>query len=264
MIFGSEPILYVAWQCKNIGKLYSDIFVSKSTNFGSAWSEPIKITNGKAESIFPKFVVLDQEPWLFWQGGENGIWQIWVLDSQYWKQKAGSDMIQPLTDISKPGILPEVSSTKGQIHLFWTQKENNEQSNIMYIRRDTLPPSQPRTPYHFDISANTGFDDDEQITFYWEPSKSKEKVKYKVYVSVNNGVFNLLGDTEKTSYNIQGEEGKSYQIYVEAVDMVGNISVPSEISKKSFLRSKSTENNYSFPAFRFNYTWRDSYNCKCK
>lgn len=246
-IFGSEPNLYVAWQCKNMGRLYSDIFASRSTNFGSAWSEPMRITNGKAESVFPKFVVSGQEPWLFWQGGENGIWQIWALDSQYWKQRDKSNMIYPLTDTSKPGILPDISSTKGQIHLFWTEMESNRQSKIMYIRRDTLPPSQPRTPYHFDISANPGFDDDEQITFHWGPPTSKEKVKYKVYVSVNNGVFNLVGETEKTSYDVQGEEGKSYQIYIEAVDMVGNVSLPSETSKRVFCDPNPPEINIHSP-----------------
>ncbi len=233
-IFGIEPILYIAWQCKIAEKSYSDIFISKSTNFGAEWSQPIKITKGKAESILPKFIISDNEPWLFWQSGENGIWQIWALDSQYWKQKASNDMIYPLTDINKPGILPDVSSTKGQIHLFWTKIESNNQSVIMYIRRDTLPPGQPGIPYHFDISANTGFDDDEQITFLWDPPTSKEKVKYKVYVSVNNGDFNLAGETEKTSYNIQGEEGKSYQVYVSAEDMIGNRSIPSGVSKKVF------------------------------
>lgn len=232
-IYGMEPLLYVAWQCKTTEKSYSNIFISKSTNFGTTWSEPTKITYSKAESILPKFVVSDQEPWLFWQGGENGIWQIWSLDNQYWKQN-GDITIHPLTDVNKPGILPDVSSTKGQIHLFWTQIESGQRSTIMYIHRDTLPPSQPGTPYHFDISANPGFDDDEQITFIWEQSTSREKVNYRVYVSIDNGAFNLIGDTEKTSYNVQGEEAKSYQIYVEAVDMVGNISIPSGISKKVF------------------------------
>ncbi|MGQ9607939.1 MAG: T9SS type A sorting domain-containing protein [bacterium] len=233
-IFGIEPVLYTAWQCKITERSYSDIFVSRSTNFGSEWSEPIKITKGKAESILPKFTILDQEPWLFWQSGENGIWQIWFLNSQYWKQKAIDDMIQPLTDISKPAILPDVISTKGQIHLFWTQIESNEQSVIRYIRRDTLPPSQPGTPYHFDISANAGFDDDKQITFIWDPPQSKEKVKYKVYVSINNGDFNPIGETEETNYNIEGNEGKTYQVYVSAIDMVGNMSIPSGVSKKVF------------------------------
>ncbi|MDQ1328679.1 MAG: Fibronectin type-III protein, partial [Candidatus Poribacteria bacterium] len=148
----------------------------------------------------------------------------------------------PIVISDKPSILPDVVATYGQIHLFWTKVESDSRSKILYMRRDTLPPNRPETPVHFDLTANPGYDDDKNMTFSWTslvpPSNGRTEsepqgtVKYNVYASVDNGEFTLVGSSDKTTYDLTGESGKVYRIYVEAVDNVGNVSVPSGISQK--------------------------------
>ena len=248
---GAEPGVYVAWQhVERRGGVkplpYADIYFSFSMNYGVTWAGAESLTDGEAESVFPKISVLDVEgrsrrpvPWIFWQDGRNGEWQLffWMLDTR--DQVLG---VQHLTDIDKPTVLLDIVSTPGQIHAFWTRLESKSQANIMYMRRDTVAPERPGAPSHFDLTALPGYDDDDQITFLWEASESKGIMQYDIYLEesryedlplrADNRNFLLTGSTESTSYSVSGESGKVYRVYVEAVDEVGNVSVSSETSSE--------------------------------
>lgn len=233
---GTEPDIYVAWQCVEKGAVYADIYLSFSMDYGITWTGAQKLTNGEAESAFPKIAMSDEEriPRIFWQDGRNGEWQISLLaiNSEYWdlSDEERLSHIEFMTDVGRPSILPDVASTPEQIHLFWSRIEDGSHENIMYMRRDTVAPQRPDTPFHFDLTAIAGYDDDNQITFTWNLSESGGVAKYDIYSAANNDDFSYVGSTEGTSYNVQGESGKSYRIYIEAVDEVGNVSFPSEIS----------------------------------
>jgi hypothetical protein len=237
-ISGSEPGIYVAWECveRSTGGgeplPYADIFFSFSADHGATWAGGERLTEGKAESVFPKIAVGSQAgipmPLIFWQDGRNGEWQVFfsMLDEEH-----KPNLATPLTDIGNPSTLLDVVSTPGQIHAFWTRSESHSQASIMYIRRDTVAPKRPGTPSHFDLTAVPGYDDDNQITFSWEAS-IEGTAKYNIYFRSDDEDFAPIGSTEIPSYNVPGETGKTYQVYVEAVDEVGNVSVPSEISSK--------------------------------
>ena len=235
-IGGLEPNIYVLWQCVESKAVYNDIYMSFSSDFGNSWSISSRLTKGEAESVYPKVAVLaksdrrnDIQTWFFWQDGRNGEWEIFFSTHQ-----PNEDVSEPAPIVSsnKPSVLPNVTITPGQVHLFWIYVESDIKSNIFYMCRDTLPPKQPGTPSHFDLSANPGYDDDKIVTFTWSSSKSSDVAKYNVYVSIDNGDFKFIGDTDKTSYNLTGESGKSYRVYISAIDKVGNVGIPSSISEK--------------------------------
>jgi len=222
-INGLEPNIYVAWQCVAKGEIYSDIFMASSINYGTNWGINEKLTEGEAESISPKITVSFDIPWFFWQDGRNGEWQIF-----YWSQ---TDDTQSITSADTPAIMVDAVSTPGQIHSFWTDPE----IGIIYRRQDTVPPEHPGAPSHLDLTAVPGYDDDNQVTFSWNPAPGArigEVSSYNVYSRVNNGSFAAVDNTNDTSYNLTGESDKTYQIYVEAVDEVGNVSAPSGLSAK--------------------------------
>ncbi len=236
-INGIEPSIYVLWQCVETGSVYNDIYMSYSFDFGGSWSNVSRLTNGEAESVYPKIAALtrsdrrnDHQVWFFWQDGRNGEWGIFFSTYQYGDDKASKP--DSIVSTDKPSILPNATVTSGQVHLFWTHIESDMKSSIFYMYMDTLPPKPPGTPSHFDLSSNPGYDDDKTITFKWSPSQSSEPVKYNIYVSINGDEFKLIADTDRPYYDLTGESGKSYRIYVEAVDRVGNVSVPSHISEK--------------------------------
>jgi len=231
---GAEPEIHIAWQCVEKDSVYADIHVSSSVNYGATWSVERKLTDGEAESVSPKIAVSDDEAWFFWQDGRSGEWQTfyWILDD--------ADQGQQLTDSGKPTILPDAVSTPGQIHIFWTNIESDSRANIMYMRRDTIAPSPPGTPSHFDLTAVSEYDDDDQITFTWKSAADttrrfpiEEGVKeYNVYYQVDDEEFAFIKSVNSASYDVPGESGRTYRIYVEAVDEVGNVSAPSGISPR--------------------------------
>ena len=226
-IAGVEPSIYPSWQCVEKGAVYADIHSSFSLDNGSTWAGSVKLTEAEAESVSPKIIVSERIPWIFWQDGRNGEWQILfsMLDTT-----DGAVDVQFLTDTDKPAISPDIVSTSGQIHTFWTRLESDSRANVMYARRDTLPPERPGTPSHFDLTAVPGYDDDSQVTFSWEQSAGA--VKYNVYSQADSGDFQLIGSTGSTSYDVPGESGKTYRIYLEAVDEVDNVSLQSGVSAK--------------------------------
>ena len=231
-IGGIEPEVYVTWQCVEKGEVYADVYFASSASNGVNWSRAQKLTNGEAESVFPRVTVSDRTPWVFWQDGQNGEWQVvaLMLDDSYWMLDSAERIssILYLTDVSRPSILVDTVSTPGQIHAFWTRLEVDSQA-LIYMRRDTVAPERPGTPFHFDLTSVSGYDDDNQVTFSWEASESGGVANYKVYSSANN-VDIAPEITKNTSYNVPGESGKTYQVYVEAVDEVGNASAPSGLS----------------------------------
>jgi len=234
-ISGAEPRIYATWQCVEEGFVYNDIFISRSSDHGVTWSGAEKLTKSEAEAVFPKVTVSiggdrnSPQAWFFWQDGRNGVWEIFY--STEGTDGTISDPA-PIVISDKLSILPDVIATYGQVHLFWTNFESDSRSSILYMRRDTLPPKRPGTPIHFSLTANPGYDNHNKITFSWTPSEPPGIVTYNVYASADNGKFILAGNTDKTTFNLTGENGKVYRIYVEAVDTVGNVSVPSEISQK--------------------------------
>jgi TolB protein len=253
-ISGAEPLIYATWQCVKEGYVYNDVFASHSTDHGNTWSGAKKLTKGEAESVFPKATVSTEtdrstQAWFFWQDGRNGEWEVFFSTEQ--TDGTLSDAT-PIASSNKPSILPDVAVTYGQVHLFWTYVDSESHSSILYMCRDTLPPKRPGTPIHFDLTANPGYDDDKNVTFSWTPSEPSGMVKYNVYASADlvppsNGRtdlvppsdgrtdgedFTLVGSTEKNTYDLNGESDKVYRIYVEAVDTVGNVSAPSDISSK--------------------------------
>jgi len=234
-INGAEPRIYATWQCVEEGFVYNDIYVSRSSDHGVTWSGANKLTKSEAEAVFPKATVAMggninyPQAWFFWQDGRNGEWNIFFSTEEAYGTNPDS---LPIVISDKPSIMPDVVATYGQVHLFWTIVESDLRSKILYMRRDTLPPKRPGPPVHFDLTANPGYDDDKNITFSWTSSEPQETVKYNVYAFVDNGEFTLVGSTDKTTYDLAGESGKIYRVYVEAVDVVGNVSVPSGISQK--------------------------------
>ncbi|MEK7396058.1 MAG: hypothetical protein AAB116_03880, partial [Candidatus Poribacteria bacterium] len=235
-ISGAEPKIFALWQCVENGSVYNEIHRSFSSDFGGSWSTSKKLTKGEAESVYPKVSVLtnsdrknNAQAWFFWQDGRNGEWEIFVST-----QEPDGTISEPSVIVSsnKPSILADTIVTSGQVHLFWTRVDSNSRSSILYMCRDTLPPKQPGMPSHFDLTANPGYDDDKSITFSWSPSQILGTVKYNVYASIDGNAFARIGDTEKTSFDLIGESGKTYRVYVEAVDLIGNVSIPSGISEK--------------------------------
>jgi Tol biopolymer transport system component len=234
-INGAEPRIYATWQCVEEGFVYNDIYVSRSSDHGVTWSGANKLTKSEAEAVFPRVTASisgdlnSPQSWFFWQDGRNGEWNIFFSTEE--ADNTNPDSL-PIVISDKPSILPDVVATNGQIHLFWTKIESDSRSKILCMRRDTLPPKRPETPVHFDLTANPGYDDDKNITFSWKSSEPIGTAKYNVYASVDNGEFTLVGSTNRTTYDLIGESGKVYRIYIEAVDTVGNVSVPSGISQK--------------------------------
>ncbi|MBD3184363.1 hypothetical protein GF312_18915, partial [Candidatus Poribacteria bacterium] len=226
-ISGSEPNISAVWQCVEKDTVYADIHFSQSSDYAFNWEQSFPITRGEAESIYPKVIIYDETVWIFWQDGRNGEWQI--LSQQI---DQDNPQIYELTDPRNQSISTDVSITPGQIHVFWTQVESDSMSKILYTRRDEVPPQRPNNPEHFDLTSNIGYDDDDKVTFIWELSTSSYKVSYNVYVRVDNEDFILADNTFANSYDIQGENGRAYQIYIEAVDEVGNTSQPSGLSPK--------------------------------
>jgi Tol biopolymer transport system component len=235
-ISGAEPKIFALWQCVENVSVYNDVNMSFSSDFGGSWSTSQKLTKGEAESVYPKVSVLtnsdrknNTQAWFFWQDGRNGEWEIFVSTQEF-----DGTISEPsvIASSNKPSILADTIVTSGQVHLFWTGVDSSSQSSIFYMCRDTLPPKQPGTPSHFDLTANPGYDDDKSITFSWSPSQMSGTIKYNVYASIDGDDFARIGDTEKTSFDLIGESGKTYRVYVEAVDLIGNVSIPSGISEK--------------------------------
>ena len=234
-IGGIEPNVYVTWQCLEELSVYRNIYASYSKNHGNEWSKASRVTYGEAESILPKVIVsrttssdINPSAWFFWQDGRNGDWEIFystMIDGKI------SDA-ESLISSDNPLIMPDAITTSGQIHLFWTNIVSDLESNLFYVRRDTVPPDRPGVPSHFDLTANLGYDDDKKITFMWKSPNATDIAKYNIYASTDDGEFVFVGDTAKTFYDLAGESNKTYRIYVSAVDEVGNISLPSEISQK--------------------------------
>ena len=73
------------------------------------------------------------------------------------------------------------------------------------------------------------YDNDTSLDFTWETA-SGDVDHYNVYVSIDEGEYDLVGTTSETSYTVEGSDGHTYKIKVEAVDAAGNTGPMSDES----------------------------------
>ena len=71
-------------------------------------------------------------------------------------------------------------------------------------------------------SSAVTYDDDTSLDFIWEAA-SGDVDHYNVYVSIDEGDYVLVGNTSETSYTVEGSDGHSYKVQVEAADAAGNV-----------------------------------------
>jgi len=84
----------------------------------------------------------------------------------------------------------------------------------------------------FSISTEVGavtYDNDTSLEFTWTAA-SGDVDHYNVYVSIDEGEYDLVGTTSETSYTVTGSDGHTYKVKVEAVDVEGNVGPMSEES----------------------------------
>ncbi len=71
------------------------------------------------------------------------------------------------------------------------------------------------------VSSEAGdVDNDQQIGFVWEPPINAETtvMYYRVYLSVNGGVFRRIDTTTDTFYVVPGDSGYCYRLCVAGVN----------------------------------------------
>jgi fibronectin type 3 domain-containing protein len=73
------------------------------------------------------------------------------------------------------------------------------------------------------------YDDDTELKFIWTPA-SGDVDHYDVYVSTDGSDYVLVGSTTETFYIVEGEDGHTYRVKVEAVDAAGNVGPMSDES----------------------------------
>jgi len=73
------------------------------------------------------------------------------------------------------------------------------------------------------------YNDDNELKFIWTPASGNVD-HYDVYVSTDGSDYVLVGSTAETSYTVEGEDGHTYKIKVQAVDAEGNVGPMSEES----------------------------------
>lgn len=79
------------------------------------------------------------------------------------------------------------------------------------------------------FSIPTNFDNDTEVKFSWTAA-SGDVDHYNVYVSTNGNEYVLEAITAETFYIVNGEDGYTYKIKVQAVDAAGNVGPVSEES----------------------------------
>ena len=84
----------------------------------------------------------------------------------------------------------------------------------------------------FSISTEAGaeyYDNDTELKFIWTAASGNVD-HYNVYVSTDGSDYVLVGSTTETFYIVEGEDGHTYRVKVEAVDVEGNVGPMSEES----------------------------------
>ena len=231
-----EPLVYVAWESSLGGGMPANIFVTQSDDGGRNFLPAQQVTQNTAESILPTLVSSAGDVWLFWQDGEAGNWEIFSAIKNFRSNRWQAT--ERFTNTDADSILPRLASTPGapddQIHLLWVERQSEERANIIYMRRDTIPPLPPSNPVHFDLNAPPHYDNDNTLTFLWEENDKciESPAKYQVYVSVDDGELQQKGESDSLTYELKNaESGRIYRFAVEAVDKVGNVSERSETSE---------------------------------
>jgi hypothetical protein len=73
------------------------------------------------------------------------------------------------------------------------------------------------------------YDNDNELDFTWTAASGNVD-HYNVYVSNDGGEYILVGTTSETSYVVNGQNGSTYKIKVQAADAAGNVGLMSEES----------------------------------
>jgi len=73
------------------------------------------------------------------------------------------------------------------------------------------------------------YDDDTELKFIWTAASGNVD-HYDVYVSIDGNAYVLVGSTTETFYIVEGEDGHTYRVKVQAVDAAGNVGPMSEES----------------------------------
>ena len=236
VIAALESLVYVGWESSFGEGMPSNIFVTQSDDGGGNFLQAQHITQNTAESILLTLVVSAGDVWVVWQDGQAGNWEIFYSIKNF--RNSHWQSVERFTSTDIDSIMPCVASTPGapddQIHLLWVERQNEERSNLIYVRRDTIPPLPPSKPTHFDMNAPLPYDNDNTLTFLWEENVDQIEPpdKYKIYVSIDDEEFQHGGESDKPIFELNNaESGGTYRLAVEAVDKVGNVSERSDISE---------------------------------
>ena len=227
----------VAWENRSNNIDPANIFTVSSFDLGETWSVSQQVSLNTAESILPQPVFYSDEIGVFWQDGSSGNWEIhfsFLLDGKREETR--------FTQSDGSAIQPSLGLSHGQIHLVWANRASGNQSSVVYSRYDTIPPSTPDKPDHFDPDAPEGFDNDAKLTFVWKPiTFSRDiwdippKIVYHVFASVNGGKYSEVGTTFDTIFEFEGKDQKTYRIKIRAADPVGNQSDFSDMTSPVFI-----------------------------
>ncbi|MFP6723516.1 MAG: T9SS type A sorting domain-containing protein [Candidatus Poribacteria bacterium] len=229
--------IIVAWENRSNDIDPANIFTISSFDLGETWLVSQQVSQNTAESILPQPNFYSDEMGIFWQDGSSGKWEI-----HFSLLSDGKREETRFTQSNRGAIQPSSWLSHGQIHLTWVNRENSDQSSVVYSRYDTIPPSIPDKPDHFDLDAPKGFDNDAKLTFIWKPITFDRdtwdiptKIVYHVFASENGGKYSEVGTTFDTIFEFEGKDQKTYHIKIRAADPVGNQSDFSKITSSVFI-----------------------------
>ncbi|MBT3269845.1 hypothetical protein HN371_22050 [Candidatus Poribacteria bacterium] len=223
-----------AWESKP-GLDGPDIYASVSENEGFGWEVPTALTSSAPQSAQPTTLILDDAAYVAWQDGSHGAFEAflarrdarvgWGVPTRFTESPLASIRARLAVNFPDAGAARDAAA---QVQLAWLERDGDGSAAVAHSARDTLPPKTPVAPYHVDISAQTGWDDDAQTLFRWE--EDPMAAVYRVFLARDGGPAEEILVTDVAEARIDGVTD-TVSVSVVAEDAVGNrsgVSGPSE------------------------------------
>ncbi|HET8792297.1 MAG TPA: sialidase family protein, partial [Nitrososphaeraceae archaeon] len=123
--------VYVVWQGNNQGQF--DIFLSKSSDGGITFNQPINLSNDKGDSIKPNLIALQNNLFVIWNDNSTKNYNVIIKRSS----DGGITFNQPINlSNTTDSINPQLATAANKLFVVW-QEDISENNQIYFTTIDT-------------------------------------------------------------------------------------------------------------------------------
>jgi hypothetical protein len=132
-LISSSDGIFALWIENKSGR--SDVFFSKSTDGGNAFSTPINLSSSTTgQSDYAAFAQKGNNVYVVWQTSLTGTASVFLAKSSDGGTSFGKPVI--LSDASKLAAFPEIAISDNHVYSAWLEKSDNNSTNIVFTKSD--------------------------------------------------------------------------------------------------------------------------------